>query len=490
MLGEAVEMLKKLRNKKTAKKIWIILAILILPAFILWGSGSIIRNNKQEIRFAGQIAGKKIPISELRDSLAAVRSQVIMQLGDKFSEIEKNIHLESQAWERLILLKEAKKRKIIISDKEVIAAIEKYPFFQKEGIFDNYIYTQMLNFVFHTQPRKFEEQVRQSLILSELYKRVTEGIKVSEQEIKEEYQKLNESISFYYIASMPPDFAKEIAPQDEELKDYFTKNSLQFKMPLSYNLEYISIGISDKDNEENCKLKVKEIAKRLNKEKNLSETAKDFGLTVKESGLFPETGPIPGIGWSPEILNLLPKAKPGEYLTPQQIDKTYYVLQLKERKDTYIPELEKIKDKVKEMVIKDKAKKIAKEKIELCLKKIKDTYPVNPPDLDKIAQEYGLKYSTTDLFKYGSYIEGIGASDIFWNSAKGLKENELTGIIEMPSGFYIGKLKSRIPIDEKKFETEKTEVSDKLLLRKKQEFFEKFLEELKNKTQSVFKYSS
>lgn len=483
-------MLKKLRNKKTAKKIWIILAILILPAFVLWGSGSVIRNNKQEIRFAGQISGKKIPVSELRDSLAAVRNQAVMQFGDKFSDIEKNINLESQAWERIIILKEAKKRKITVSDKEVIAVVEKYPFFQKKGVFDNYMYTQILNFVFHTQPRVFEEQVRQSLILSELYKQVTDGIKIGDEEIKEEYRQLNETISLYYIASMPADFVKDITPSDEEIKDYFAKNSLQFKMPLSYNLAYLSLAVTDKENDESCKLKMKEIVKCLNKKNSLADIAGDFGLTVKESGLFPETGPIPGIGWSPEILNLIPKVKTGQYLTPQHIDKTYYVLQLKERKEPYIPELEKIKDKVKEMFLRDKAKKMAKEKIEICLKRIKDEYPAVSSDLDKIAQECGLKYNTTDVVKYGSYIEGIGASDIFWTSAKGLKENELTGIMEMPSGFYIGRLKSRTAIDEKKFETEKAAVADRLLLLKKQECFTKFTEELKNKTQSMFSYSS
>ncbi len=483
-------MLKKLRNKKTARKIWIVLAMLVLPAFVLWGSGSVIRNSKQEIRFAGQISGKKIPFSEMRDSLAAVRNQVVMQFGDKFSDIEKNINLESQAWERIIILREAKKRRITVSDKDVISAVEKYPFFQKKGVFDNDMYTQILNFVFHTQPRVFEEQVRQSLILSELYKQVTDGVKIADEEIKEEYRKLNETISLYYIASMPADFVKDITPSDEEIKDYFTKNSLQFKMPLSYNLEYLSLTSTDKENDESCKLKIKEIVKRLNKKNNLTDTAKDFGLSVKESGLFPETGPIPGIGWSPEILNLIPKVKTGQYLAPQHIDKTYYVLQLKERKDPYIPELEKIKDKVKEMFLRDKAKKIAKEKIEICLKKIKDEYPAVTPDLDKIAQECGLKYNTTDVVKYGSYIEGIGASDIFWTSAKELKENELTGIMEMPSGFYIGKLKSRIGIDEKKFETEKSTVADRLLLLRKQEYFTKFIEELKNKTQSVFSYSS
>jgi parvulin-like peptidyl-prolyl isomerase len=121
--------------------------------------------------------------------------------------------------------------------------------------------------------------------------------------------------------------------------------------------------------------------------------------------------------------------------------------------------------------------------MEDCLKKLKGLSLGSPKrvDFDKIAAEYGLRSGSTDSFKYGSYVTGLGASDNFWKVANGLKENEVSGIIETPLGFYIIKLKSRVPLDSKKFEAEKTEFSQKFLSQKKQEFFSKFVEELKTK---------
>ena len=317
-------MLKKLRNKKTAKKVWIVLAVLIVPAFVLWGSGSLTRSSKEESGYAGMIFGRKIPLLEYKDAVEATRNQAMMQFGEKFSEMRKSLNLEYQAWERLILLYEAKKRKANVSDREVIEAIEGYPFFQRKGQFDERIYSEMLRYVFHTQPRLFEEQTRQNLMLSKLYKQVTEKINISEEEVKKEYRKANEEISLYYIAGLPTDFAKSITLSEEEIKDYFAKNTLEFKQPLSFNLDYIS---SESEN------KIKGAALRLNRKSDFEKIAKDAGLTAKETGLFAQTEPIPGIGWSPEILNLISKFDIGQSSPPLQIDKNFYILRLKGKKE-------------------------------------------------------------------------------------------------------------------------------------------------------------
>jgi parvulin-like peptidyl-prolyl isomerase len=469
-------MLKKLRNKKTAKKVWIILAILIIPAFVLWGSGSLIRS-KQEATYAGRIFGRNISFLEYRDALDAVKNTAIMQFGDNFPEIEKVLNLESQAWMRIILLSEAKKRKISASDTEVIELIETYPFFQRKGQFDNRLYSENLRYVFHTQPRVFEEQTRQNLLLSKLYKQVTNDIRLNEEEIKTEYRKANEEISLYYIASNPSDFAKDINPSHEALKDYFAKNSLQFKQPLSFNVDYIALESGNK---------VKDAIFRLNKKYDFNKVAQDMGTVVKETGLFPQIGPIPGIGWSQEIINLLSKLRIGQYTAPIHMDKYYYIFRLKEIKEANIPDFEKLKDKVREAVIKDESTKLAKDKIESCLASLNESYLLNPNSINfnKTAKECGLKFDSTDYFKYGSYIQGIGASDSFFLNASKLKEDGFSDVIDMgPSGFYIIKLKSRIPIDEKKFEREKAEFSQKLLLQKKEEHFAQFVEDLKRKAQ-------
>ena len=465
-------MLRALRNKKTAKKIWIILAIVIVPAFVLWGSGSLVRS-KQESTYAGRIFGKNISILEFKDALNAERNKLILQLGDKLDELQKYINLESLAWGRLILLYEAKKRKITVTNQEVIESIKRHPLFQRSGQFDSRIYYERI-----PQPRIFEEQVRQNLILAKLYDAVTNTVSLSDKEIKEAYQKENEQVSIYYIASLSSDFAKDINATDQDLKDYFIQKSLDFKEPLSFNIEYVSLESEDK---------VKDLTLRLNKKEDFIKIAKDIGITVKETGWFSQTDSIPGLGWSPEILSLISKAKIGEFLPPIKMDKYYYILRLKEKKEPYVPDFETIKDKIKERFIKDKSQDLAKQNLENCLKKLKEDYQQNPKsiDFDKMAKVYGLKSSSTDPFKYGSYIEGVGASDNFWIKALELKEEGFSEIIDTGlGGFYIIKLKSRIPVDEKKFETEKNEVIQKLLLQKRQEYFAKFTGELKRRSQA------
>lgn len=476
--------LKKLRRKKTAKKIWIVLAILILPAFILWGSGSIMRS-KPETMYAGAISGRKIPLTDYRDSLLAVTNQAIIQFGDNLEEIQKYVNLPDQAWMRLILLAEAKKRKLSASDSEVVETIQKYAFFKRQGQFDQRLYAQLLQYVFRTQPRVFEEQTRQNIILTKFYNKMTCEVNLTDAQIQDEYQKANQELSIYYIASIPADFVKDLAVSEGEVKDYFAKNSLNFKQPLSFNVEYISMGAQEQ-NQDQIKDKIKKLFLRLSKRERFPEAASEFGLEVKETGLFSETDPIPGIGWMPQIISLLSKAKPGDYLPVINMDKTYYVLKLKEIKAPFIPDFDTIKERVKQAFIKDKSQEIARVKIEACLKELIARSTVNPKsaDFERVAKEQGLKSGSTELFKYGSYIEGIGGSDIFWLKAQELKGDDFSQIISAPAGFYIIRLKSRIGIDENKFNKEKTEFVKNLILQKKSEYFAKFTENLRKKSQA------
>lgn len=472
-------MLKKLRNKKTSKRILIVLAVIIIPAFAFWGFSSML-GGPEGSGYVGKISGRSVSILDYKDAVDAVKNMALIQYGDNFSQMKDSLNLDSEAWDRLVILAEAKKRKIAVSDKELTSFIRDYPFFQNNGRFDEGLYAELLQFVFQTPARNFEEQTRQNLIISKLYKEVTKDVKLEDRQIMEEYRKINEGLSLTYIAAIPAEFAKDIEPKENELKEYYKGNPLQFKQPLSYNLDYVALAKENISSE-----KLKEIFISFKKEGNFSKTAQALGLEAKETGLFAENDPIPGIGWAPQILGLIAKSKAGEYLNPVEMDKYYYILRVREKKDPYIPEFSAIEGKVKAAYIADRSKQAAKEKISACLNRLKSQSQQDPRsvNLEQSARESALKYGNTDVFKYGSYIEGIGASDIFWTAAEGLKNNDFSGIIETPGGFYIIKVKSRSPIDEKKFENEKAKFSEMLLLQKKQENFYKFLEELKTKSQ-------
>ncbi|MFH0918154.1 MAG: SurA N-terminal domain-containing protein [Candidatus Omnitrophota bacterium] len=373
-------MLRILRNKKTAKKIWIGLAIIIIPAFALWGFGGA-GGNKEMTSVAGKIFGHNISNLEFRDSVIAIRTMAIMQFGDKLPEIEKYLNFEGQAWERLILLYEARKRRINVKDKEVIEEIQSSPYFQGKNGFNNKTYQEALRYIFRLQPRIFEEQTRQNLILAKLFNQITQNFKLSDDQVRQEYLKANEELSIYYIAGLVSEFAKTIKPTDQEISSYFEQNKAAFKEPAT------------KDN------------------------------------------PV------------------------------------------RIPQLPEIKDKVQETFINETAKKMALDKINECAQKLKQS------EFNQAAASCGLKTGVTDFFKSTGMVENLGVGRIFWENAKKLKENASSDVISNSQGYYIIKLKSTKPIDEKKFLEEKESFSQRILNSKKGELFAEFVEQLKKKAQ-------
>lgn len=469
-------MLKQLRQKKTAKRILYVLAGVIIIAFVFLDPGGL-RPDKTAPSFSLKIYGKKISYEQFRDAAIAVRNAAIMQFGDNFSQVQKYLDLESQAVDRLILLQEAKRRKVRVSDNEVIESVGNLPFFQRNGKFDNQLYEETLQYTFRTQPRLFEEETRQNIMLGKLYKEITESITANEDEIKEEYRKANQEFSIYYIVALASDFTAGLEPSEEKLKEYFAGNSLQFKLPASFNMDYAAIESEEQ---------IRELTRSLNRKERLDKIIKDLKLDFKETGLFAQSGPIPGIGWSPEILKLISKLKIGEFSPPIQADKKYYILRLKEKKDAYIPDFDIIQQRVKDTFIQEESKRIAKENIDQAMDRTNELYQQDPgsADFEQAAKELNLKSGSTIMFKFGSYIEGIGASDDFWLEADKLKDGQPSGIISLPSGFYIIKLKSKAQLDQEKFKGEKEEFSLKILSQKKQEFFSRFAEDLKRKALS------
>ncbi|MCX5695738.1 MAG: peptidylprolyl isomerase [Candidatus Omnitrophica bacterium] len=460
-------MLKILRHKKTAKKVWIFLALIIIPAFALWGFGGAFRSREENMP-AGKIFGRAISKLELKDSLSAATTIAILQYGDKLPEIQKYLNLEGQAWQRLILLEEAKRRAIKASDAEVIQAIEALPYFQYKGGFDNKTYQQNLQYIFRLNPRQFEEQMRQGIILSKLYKQVTDNTKIDENAIGKEYEKLNQEISIYYISSLSADFIKDIKPSAGELNDYFSKNKDMFREPASFNIEYLVI---------NSVVQVKEISELLNKKFTFAKIAQELKLQPKETGLFIQNSPAPGLEWLAENPEIISKLKTVECSPPVQVGDLYYLLKLKETKEAHTPEFKAVEQKVRLALINTGALKKAEQKINQCAKELKSR------KFKQAAKKCGLKVKETAPFKFASNIEGIGAADIFWNTAKSLKDTENSEIIRLPSGFYIIKVKAISKIDPKKFEQEKAGFGNSLLEQKKQEKFREFLTGLNKKAQ-------
>jgi len=460
-------MLKILRDKKTAKKVWIGLAIIIIPAFTLWGFGSSSRN-REDSAPAGKIFGKNVSALDYKNAYSATRTAAILQFGDNLPQVEKYLNLEGQAWERLILLHEAARRKITVDDKKVIETIQNAPYFQRNSVFDNRTYQEILRYVFRLQPRAFEEQFRQNLILAKLYTQITESAKVEDAQVREEWLKTNEELSIAYLAGLFSDFAKKIKPSDKQIAEYYEKNKDNFREPQEINLEYVSTE-SEKD--------LQKLRELIDLKTPLDQLAQEFKLTKKETGFFKQFAPPTALKIPPETLNSVLALKEHIPAPLVKIDQGYYVFALKEKKPGRLPELKDLKDRIKEIITREESAKIAQEKINACVEKLK-TIPFN--QLIKTNLD-GLITGQTKPFKSTDQIDKLGAGQLFWDNAKKLKIDAVSPVFSDAKGYYIIQLKAIKPVDEEKFNKDKKDLTEKLLENKKNEIFVKFLEEIKKK---------
>ena len=171
-------LLKFLRKKKTMKRIIWGLAILIIPAFVIWGAGSSDKKKKGP-DYAGKIYNRKISIDEYADMWRVTRDQAIRSFGANIP-VE---FIDQLAWNRLLLLEEAKRLNTPVSNDEVVERVVSFPLFQRDGRFDKKIYKSILK----EGARGFEEKIRDDIRISKLRENIVSNVFVSEEEVKEEY---------------------------------------------------------------------------------------------------------------------------------------------------------------------------------------------------------------------------------------------------------------------------------------------------------------
>ena len=210
----------------------------LVIAFALWGVRTMAFRGKGQKgpRFAGTIFNKKISFEQYANSYNASKNLAIMQYGDNLPMVIKYLDLEGKAWERLILLAEAKRQNIKVSDQEIVENIRSYPFFQKDGKFDTGIYNYILKYRLNTDPSIFEAQTKNSLAILKLRDTILKDAQVSKQEVNQAYKKEFTEAEFSYFIVKQKDFIKEAKLTEDELRQFYQKDPAAFKIPEQINI--------------------------------------------------------------------------------------------------------------------------------------------------------------------------------------------------------------------------------------------------------------
>jgi len=471
-------MLKLLRQKKVMKKILWALAIIIVPAFVLWGAGRSPRQGPQGPKYIGKIFGKKVSFEKFSKSYEISFQQMWLAYAgnnDLLRQMKESGQIYQMAWDRLIMLAEAKKQGIDADDKEVISLITETRIFSRGGVFDNKFYSDLLINKLRTSPRKYEEGIRENLIITKLRDRVTEDIGVTDVEILKEYNRRNEKAEVSYFLSDPEDFKKGIELTDEEIKVYYDKSSHTFKKGEEVSIRYLYIKEDQID-------LVNKITDEVAEGGSFDEIAEENSLEVSETPFFGRSEEIPEIGWSFDVINAAFSLKEGMTSFPIYTSKGYYIISLKEKRTGYLPSLEDVKDDIEKILIKEKSIGLAKDS---AIQKHKDIEEAmkDGSSFEKAAKKLKVKIEKTKPFSRKDYIEGIGQAQFLKAVAFNSVKDKINAPIKCEKGFVAFRVDKTTPPDEEKFEEEKEKIKDQLLMQKKNQALNTWFAKLQEDTE-------
>ena len=475
--------MKFLRNNEFKKKVLWFVTIIIILSFGVFGTAYLVVGNQNRTPSAGAIFGRKIKLPDFLQEEKMAEVQAMMHYGDNYSKVRAYLNLDTETWGRLILLHEAKRRRIKISNDQVIKAIENLPYFQRNKQFDTLIYKDVLSYVFKIRARDFEEGVRNNLKIARIFDDVTKDITVSNEAVFAAFKKQHEATQVFYVLIKPDAYVDPSKYNAQDARLYWAEHKEDFVTPSSINVSYVDFPYpkdADEKAEDAVKKDVQAFIAKLKEGGDFDKVAKDNGKTVKTTGFFSKENPDLSLGWSFDMLNKLFPMKKGQMAGPFTLEDRLVVVSLADKKDSYVPTYDEVKDKVKTAYLKDAAKETTRKKAEEYLSKMKTALATKT--FAQAAESLGLQVQETPSFTRGEYLPKIGISKEFETAAFSLNDKQkLSSVVAATDGFAILYLDKYTPVSQEEFKKEKDKVEASVLQERKNTAFNEFMTQLRLK---------
>ncbi len=241
-------MLTQFRNQKKILIffLWLVIAAFIGTIFLVWGVG----DKKSQTNYAIKVNETQISYGEYKNAYEQTTKALRQVFGNQ--PLPDNIKIEKEVVDELInkylLLEEAKRLKIPVSDVEVLTEISKIPAFQNNGVFDRERYLQILQ-ANRIRPDMFEADYKQRITLKKVENVIRSSVGVSQLEVENEFKFRNTSAIISYVALSPEKFKSEVKVDEDKLSGFYKENKEDYRIPEKIKLKYVEFGPeSFKDN--------------------------------------------------------------------------------------------------------------------------------------------------------------------------------------------------------------------------------------------------
>jgi peptidyl-prolyl cis-trans isomerase D len=215
---------------------------------------------------------------------------------------------------------------------------------------------------------------------------------------------------------------------------------------------------------------------RITKASDLDTVAREQGLTVQESGFFARDEPVLGLGASPELGMRTFTMNQGDVAGPIQTGRGFVFASLVAKQDAYVPKVDEVKERVRDEVVRNKAKEFGLKKASEFVARLKGA-----PDFEKAAQAAGFKAQTTELITRDSPIPDLGMAAEVTDAAFTLAPGTVSQPIATDMGSAVIKVLEKQEVTPQELAANKDKFREELLTDRRNRFFTAYMTKAKQK---------
>ena len=489
-------MLGLLRRKMKIILWFIIVGITV--TFVFFGINTDISRHDDRPSNAGELFGEPVSHTEFSDAYRAIGFNAYLGRRNLSRE-----QINQLAWDRLMMLKEARKSDITVPDREIAGTIRQQ--FSNGGRFIQEFYETSLRLTGIT-PGTYERWVGESLMIERLLDNIKQTVWMPDAEIEHQLREQKTKFTIDYHLVNPEELKKKVRVSEEEIRAYYEEHKAQYKTPPRVNAHYVLIAwekdveipeitegeIEDyyaelqaefkhgervkarhillaekgKDREEEQKKaleKAEKLLKKLRKGADFAKLARSYSIdkATKEKG--GDLGFIERRDMPPAFSEKAFALKEGEISEPVKTHRGYHIITVDEKQEPGVKPLGEVREKIGETLAREK-KQTAQEEVrrkEYSTAVDFSLTLVDNPNLDEVARKFSMEVKETGPFAENDELKELGRSREFNSAAFSTEVGSFSDIIEvLDRGYVIIVPKEKIeetikPLDEMRGEISK-----------------------------------
>jgi len=436
-----------------------------------------------------KVNGSDVTADEVRQAARQMLQQQMPQGGPNMAMLLP--FFAQRAAEQLItkqaLLDEAQRMGFHASPEEVRDELQhgRYgaTFFPGGNFIGQDEYDQMLQRA-NLTAAKFEEDVKNDLVLTKLQAFINGSATVSETDIREQFAKQNSKVKFDYAVLKQEDIKKGLHPGDEELKAFYeshkaqyansvpekrkvkyalvdtgkaeenvqvTQDDLrtyydahrdQYRTPEQVKVSHILIktplpgpdGKVDDKGVAEAQRRAEDLQKQLKGGTNFEELAKKYS---EDPGSAKQGGSLGWIGRGQTVPEFekaaftLPKGQLSDIVKSSY---GFHIIRVDDKQEAHMKSLDEVKSEIEPVIKHQKAQQIAQKKAEDLLKQAR------AQGLDAAAAAHGVPVISSDFFARKDMLPGLGPAPQFMDAVFAATEKSPPDLASASQGIAVFQL--------------------------------------------------